>query len=615
MLHMAPARRDYYVRKYVPKGAKLRKETTYYQWWTKGRDSYLYFKGTNPYSAREWAEDLEAAAGYQPRSWKHALKQGFDIMKKHPGRTKVFGYSRGGGLAEALGGTGFGAWSARGYHKTSAVTGAVPMYDESGGISGWFHNHIVIPVSHIIEGDDPVSISNNYRLEDVQAMRPPPPGHFIMPNDGSHLRDLFLGPLKRRYEGSATGVTNFKKPRLRPKRSTYLARGFQAETEYHGTQELGHVAFIGHTSHNVDDLGYDLGVAILRYIMARHYKVNYTAVHDDIWNRIETTQGEGTVTAVREIRFHAREANADGTEQNLTTVNINVMVDDGLALVPRMVHDFAVNFRDNVFKNASFQFDGGPRRGIYAYQIVEQYYTVKSDSSLNKETRLLLYVHIQDMYVKAYSTVIMKVQNVTPADTTNDSTDHKSLLHLEHNPLRGKLYHFRGPLPTVKRTYQENSVSDFDADTALNRFAVPKGSSGLLMPNQANASMTFPEFTGQTGAYMTAPDPNLFDNLSKFANISLGPGEMKEYKITFTFDGKLQRLIDGWNIDTSSGGYQGLGTSFMFGLEKTLKTGQSDNIIINWHVDHHHGAMIKKVPRIPFTKLKHLKPETTGLAP
>jgi len=592
--------RDRYFARHVPSDAKLQRWNPYFEKYTKGNKAWYYFTGTHA-NLKEWKEDIRGGLGHTVPNWRAAKRWVWQDSQRYSNHHErpFFGFSRGGGLAEALGGIGYGAWNVRGIGRTAATKGAV---DKASG--DFLHDFGVRPLSKLLGGLHPKTAMAKYRgMQRIGGVKRPRHGY---EHSSATTRDYAPAvPVRLTASGTATSVGRFRRPSKRAKPSAYLNKGYKEENESHGTHTQTNVNYIGHTSATLDTVAYDVGIALIRYIMRRHYQYDYTAVHNRLWS-----DSSRNSRVPQLVRFTSRRVQPDGNDF-FDTVDVQIFDDD--TTVAKTLNDWAIQFRDDVFKNPLFRIDPDKaHHGLYGYQILE----ARAADSI--ETSFSPIVHLQDMYIKVYSSVNFKVQNITVADTANDSTDHKNMLHIEQNPVKGMVYQFTDMQPVLKRSNRiedgPNTLPSKERDHRISLFALPK-ENGILMPSSDNAGFSIPgRAPDSVGSFLNPPDPQMFKNLSRYCRVTLAPGGIKYHSIKFNFDGRLQALMDGMNRDTSTGMYGGLGTSFMFALEKSLRTGDSDNVVINYHINHHHGAMVKKITKKPFTKLINIRPETTGLA-
>ena len=114
----------------------------------------VYFKGTEPTSAREWAEDLEAAAGFHVKAWDTELQYLEDTYGYESDMVHYSGFSRGGGLAQYMGGTGYGSGH---FHQYQPREGSVnaqsdeDWHDSHSALNAWLHDRLIEPGSHGVD--------------------------------------------------------------------------------------------------------------------------------------------------------------------------------------------------------------------------------------------------------------------------------------------------------------------------------------------------------------------------------------------------------------------------------------------------------------------------------
>jgi hypothetical protein len=123
----------YYKVFYYPKN-----DTTYIEWLP--TEDVMNLRVKTGSVAREWSEDFLAAAGFRIPAWSKRVKYIKDKYGKEGEKVKHYGYSRGGGLATHMGGTGYG-------------TGYFSSYMPSKGYkSKWsgdkLHDYLINPLSY-----------------------------------------------------------------------------------------------------------------------------------------------------------------------------------------------------------------------------------------------------------------------------------------------------------------------------------------------------------------------------------------------------------------------------------------------------------------------------------
>jgi len=191
---------------------------------------------------------------------------------------------------------------------------------------------------------------------------------------------------------------------------------------------------------------------------------------------------------------------------------------------------------------------------------------------------------LEGQYLTAYSVVRMHVQNVTPADDASLSTD-----RVDVNPIKGKLMRFKDPTPIIKDHQGIDGSAFVDYGYKLQQ---DTDGDGIIWPNP---------LTSPSGPWTQLPTGDMFRNCSGMANISLEPGAIKDYSLSFKFSGTIQALIKGFqtsyqdpatlpvSIPTPSTVNKQFGQSFMFALEKRMPTGNA-LVSVNFHYELYVGS-------------------------
>ena len=110
----------------------------------------VYFKGTNPTSAREWAEDAEGAFGFHVKAWDTELQYLEDTYGYESDTVHYSGFSRGGGFAQYMGGTGYGSGHFHQYPPREGSRNArsdEDWHDSHSALNSWLHDHLIEPGS------------------------------------------------------------------------------------------------------------------------------------------------------------------------------------------------------------------------------------------------------------------------------------------------------------------------------------------------------------------------------------------------------------------------------------------------------------------------------------
>lgn len=418
----------------------------------------------------------------------------------------------------------------------------------------------------------------------------------------------------KRRRGGGQYAGSFKRPKTGNRVGQYQKLGYKMETERSGVQNMSRCMYLGATSVLASDIGFDVGVAMLRYIMNRQYRMKYVDVNDKIWPgtfqaadfSATTTVPDGTVAPIQ-IKFF-RSFVKQGDEQMTTP---RIVIDlwpnaiAGSQNPARTVAEFAASFRDTVFLNADFRNTAANNAEsviLYGYSIVENQRILDSGQIRNIPKNLPM-VRIDEMYVKCYCKLQMKIQNVTaPDDGQLLST------RLDANPIQGKLYHFKDPVPILNNALKDQDGNQIAPADTVKLFAV---NDSIIKPTVDTFNNPI-DGTNDLGGYFHRPPPaNIFRNCTRYSNIAMRPGDIKSHSISFNFDGRLRDLIQKmhggapFNVDSTD---STLGTSFVMGFEKVMNTG-ADKITVNYQITKYHGAMVKKVVTKPFQVYNKIKPE------
>jgi hypothetical protein len=184
----------------------------------------------------------------------------------------------------------------------------------------------------------------------------------------------------------------------------------------------------------------------------------------------------------------------------------------------------------------------------------------------------------------------MHIQNVTTADQGGDT----ALLddRIDSNPVRGRIFKFKGPLPRVKNNRNIGPGTGYGPDESFRLMVDPNGD-GIIKPS-----------TDLLGSWRGVPSADMFENCTGITSVSLEPGAIRNFTMQFKFSGLLINLIRGFS-DTKddaarsrfpgAGRHNALGTCMMMALEKRVRTGSGvdgQKVSVNWHADIYSGAVM-----------------------
>lgn len=205
--------------------------------------------------------------------------------------------------------------------------------------------------------------------------------------------------------------------------------------------------------------------------------------------------------------------------------------------------------------------------------------------------------NLDDSMICYYSTVLMKTQNVTPADGLSDTAGHGTALgtklDIGANPLTGRLYRTRGIEPKIDSDLMTVGNKTFD------EFFRARDSKGLTFLNDNST------YTGATA--MNATDlgriqhiPHgraLFSASFKEGKIHMPAGSMKFDKTTFALKTTWRKLADYFNHSNEErpAGPR-FGSNTLCGLALEHRHGV-DQIKIGWERDTRTSAYCKLAGR------------------
>jgi len=337
--------------------------------------------------------------------------------------------------------------------------------------------------------------------------------------------------------------------------------------------------------------------------MKRHYQIEYASTDQQ-----QRPGSSGTATGVDAVNAqYDYFPNAIKFWRKVTSDSLPPVVNVGAIYsfpASGTVAAFADWFVQYVFLSADFGGFAGvssvDTTELYGYQFVE--FDQQSTGSGFRNTALM---PLEGQYLTAYSVVRMHIQNVTPADDGALSTD-----RVDVNPVKGKLMRFKDPTPVIK------DDRGIDGSASLNYGYLLQqdlNGDGIIWPNPV---------TPPSGPWTQLPTADMFRNCSGMANISLEPGAIKDYSLTFKFSGTIQALMKGFNTTrwlsstvplsrtVPSTVNKQFGQSFVFALEKRMPTGNAA-VSVNFHYELYVGSCFGGRRKTPMTR-QTLEPVTAA---
>jgi hypothetical protein len=322
-------------------------------------------------------------------------------------------------------------------------------------------------------------------------------------------------------------------------------------------------------------------------VMKRHYQMEYSTTEQQLRPQFSGTGSGGNAADATgfyfpfAIKFWRKVTPLTGVPPTVAVAATYQFPATGT------VASFADWFVQNIFLSVDFGGLTGVLTGavdtteLYAYQFVQYDGAVGAGAVIVNQPVMPL----EGQYLTAYSVVRMHIQNVTPADDGGLSTD-----RVDVNPIKGKLMRFKDPTPVIKDHRGIDDTATINYGYVLQNDI---NGDGIIWPNPA---------TPPGGPWTQLPTADMFRNCSGMANISLEPGSIKDYSLTFKFSGTIQALMKGfnnsqWQFSSSapisrtipSTVNKQFGQSFMFALEKRMPTGNAA-VSVNFHYELYVGS-------------------------
>lgn len=344
----------------------------------------------------------------------------------------------------------------------------------------------------------------------------------------------------------------FPKPRRLKAISSYAKYGARYAAEHYGTITMKDCAYFGVMSAPQISIGHAVGLALIRYVMRKHYELEYSDPQQAIIPGSE-------VHPLKAIQFVAQTTSADGN------VSFNVPATGKYVLGTNSIQHFADWFRTEVFDSIFFNYvsDVGNSNSLYGYRLIEG----------NPDGTQGPTVTVDTVKLHVYTSMRFYIQNTTPADAGGMEAD-----AIDANPIQGKLFRFSNRLPIMRDAV--NQYLDITTDNQVG------GAGDGLITCSSNPTHTF----------RGVPTSDIFRNCTGSSRVLLQPGGIKHFTIRFKYNGYINKLMNGLGNTNSSvataglSSYGKMGTSCLIALEKVVRTGTQDDVVVNYHVDKEFGA-------------------------
>lgn len=404
--------------------------------------------------------------------------------------------------------------------------------------------------------------------------------------------------------GRYTG--KFKARRRPPRPSQYATIGTRGEDEKYGTTNDDNVAYIGVRSYktNADpgSISMQAAAALLKYIFKKEANIDIVSWHDYPYAQFTSTLSvEGQGQYPFNIRFYPAYYDSSGNatipdvEQNLSTpaMGYYTLVADQDTTFLSLVTDV----HTNVFQSAYFN---GDNYKLFGYCLVNK------DMISNVVSASMVSVssirRLDDIRIKAYSTVHLTVQNITTAD--GSTGDPNSTDRVDSNPIEGKILKF-GTICPVPVESARRSMSGTTEDVIV------IGNANDIMDENGDG-IIYPELVAVSGqenyGFTQIPYADHFKFVKRESRVLLHPGELKRTVLKFKYNGLLADFLYGVCRKSAStidrlGRKERLGTCILLAMEKVMSTGTSA-LTLNFEANFFAGAVIKrgkKLITLPYT--------------
>nr|UOF77886.1 putative capsid protein [Cressdnaviricota sp.] len=378
--------------------------------------------------------------------------------------------------------------------------------------------------------------------------------------------------LVTRPGANSSYVGGFKKPRRVSKPSPYLTRGLTAKYDATWNASSDFSAWFGASTIQPSNMFNMAWSAFLRYYLSAMYKVEVRKDSD-----LPFTVGANGITYLFRIQGGG-----------LQTTGKDV---SGTLALPA---------------NPSFLSICNAVAGAWLYQLSLQSFPLsvqlkdfelKTASDVGDLTDMRCKMSVDNLYIKAFSTLTCIVQNVTTSDGGSLSTD-----IADTNPLRGSIYFMSTPYPILKQTelFDDTVRANW---SNINRVNGTGGTlqrpDGVIWPYNGVGGASITNLT-KAVEFQRPVNPAYFDTCTGVSNLELDPGKIKLIKRKFKFDGRFDRILtELYRVLLCEVSKDTIGTSIMFCLTKRLHTGLAP-VAYNCETKWDYGAYVK------FRKPKYL---------
>lgn len=364
--------------------------------------------------------------------------------------------------------------------------------------------------------------------------------------------------MKRNYDIGPGFDRGMLSRRLRrPRVSNYDRYGSAHTQQIFGSNQMTNVNYFGVNSFVTRQLSIDIGIALLRHLMWKHYKLSYTNNTDPITPNYTVNSDPTSFTVYYDYRITSSLGTGAKGLTQLATFSFNTT---------KTVYEFGVWWADTIPLSDVFN-------GVLGHEMVQlKKYGFDSGDGFK------MYDGLDTIRFKAFSTGWLKLQNSTLNDSGTTAIDVNN-----PNPVKGKIFKLKGLNPMLRDDVDYTAAELTFTDTlCLADDATYNLNDGIYYPTvQPN------------GQFAVVPSHTHFRNCVGMSTVFMQPGDIKTMPLKFKFFGTLNDFYFGVmrrNAQGNTGNNRrSFGISYLFALEQVIRTGAS-NILLNYQMNRTTGA-------------------------
>lgn len=374
-----------------------------------------------------------------------------------------------------------------------------------------------------------------------------------------------------------------------------------ANTAYVGFSSFLRSGFSGATYRNYfANPVFQMCVALLRKYFKREYNVDIESIEQtmrdlNIFKIFDTTtdveyQAPMSIALWYKVTPHSNGASltAPITPYIDYIKNVDNYQGSIQILISSTIHSIALTMARTLLDN--YEFGARPNAGavhttsdatyeFYGMSVMDISDESGTTNIATNDNRMKLHkaiLRVDNMKIKIKTKNTIYIQNQTTSDNNSLSTD-----VVDTNPIKGRIFLFKDIAPIIR--YVQSRDQTLVRDEA--KLMHDQNGDGVIYPDADVGGDTTSTYQNQ--AWGQIPSTDMFSNCKSFSNISLQPGEIKRFDFGFSYNGYINRFLQGLDLSglgTGSnlayvtgraGTRRALGTSVLFAFDKRLSTGSN----------------------------------------